>query len=420
MTLVGAVRALALICTSLAAILTLHVSGLRPVLANPPQDITQASWNIDGWSGDELARIRSLWIGNLPKLPPDLTNKYADDERAADFGHRLFFDRRLSSNGKVACATCHNPALNFTDGRKLSAGVGTTNRNAPTIIGTAYNNWFFWDGRKDSQWSQALASIENPLEHNMPRGRVVDVLRRSADYRDRYQALFGPLPAPDDKAGVDRAFANVGKAIAAYERKILPAPTKFDRYAKAMIERRKPAEADLLSLDESLGLKTFITDVRGRCMHCHNGPLFTNQSFHNIGVERSGPNADPMGRASGIIKVMQDEFNCRSKFSDAKPEQCAALEFARTKGDDLIGAFKTPTLRYLAKAGPYMHNGSQRSLEDVTWHYRTTPRAAIGKSELEPFVITDTEFVQIEAFLLTLDGKTAASAKWLQAPGSLY
>ncbi|MGE3246903.1 MAG: cytochrome-c peroxidase [Beijerinckiaceae bacterium] len=415
-----AVRALSLSCAALAAVLALHSAGLRPGIAETSSgaDITRAAWNVDGWDAEELAKIASLSIGALPKLPPDPTNKYADDERAAEFGHRLFFDTALSSNGQVACATCHSPVRNFTDGRKLSVGVGITNRNAPTIVGTAYNTWFFWDGRKDSQWSQALASLENPKEHNMPRAKVVGVLRASADYRKRYTEIFGPLPAEGDKAGIDRAFANVGKAIAAYERKILPGPTKFDRYAQAMIERRKPGAKDLLTLDESLGLKTFITDVRGRCMHCHNGPLLTNGSFHNIGIRRNEPARDAQGRAKGVTAVLKDEFNCLSRFSDARPDQCQALKFVRTDGADLAGAFKTPSLRYLGKAGPYMHNGSQRSLEDVTWHYRTTPIADVGKSELEPFVITDTEFVQIERFLLTLDGKIAADPKWLQAPGS--
>lgn len=387
-----------------------------PVNAQTEGDITTRKWNVDGWSAEELAKIRNLWIGNLPKLPADPTNKYADDPRAADFGHKLFFDTRLSSNNKVACATCHQPGRNFTDGKPLAAGLGTTARNAPTIIGAAYNKWFFWDGRKDSQWSQATASLENPLEHNMPRGKVVDVLRRSADYRERYTAIFGPLPAHDDKEGITRAFVNVAKAIAAYERRILPAPSKFDRYAEALINRRVPAPKDRLTLDESQGLKVFIADQRGRCLQCHSGPMFTNQSFHNIGVQFRGPKSGELGRSAGVKALQKDEFNCLSNYSDAKPEQCSELRFLRTEGKDLVGAFKAPTLRYLGKSGPYMHNGSLRSLEDVTWHYRTTPIAGVGRSELDPFVITDTEFVQLEKFLLTLDGPIAADPKYLRAP----
>jgi cytochrome c peroxidase len=395
--------------------LALNLAG-SPVKAGSEGDNVSQSWNVDGWSAEELTKIRSLWIGNLPKLPADPTNKYADDPRAADFGHKLFFDTRLSSNGKIACATCHQPSLNFTDGRKVAVGLGTTARNAPTIIGAAYNHWFFWDGRKDSQWSQATASLENPLEHNMPRDKVVDVLRRSADYRERYTELFGPLPAHDDKEGITRAFTNVAKAIAAYERKLLPGPSKFDRYVKALIQRKVPAPEDRLTLDESQGLKVFIADQRGRCMQCHNGPMFTNQSFHNIGVQFRGPVSAEQGRIAGVKLLVKDEFNCASKYSDAKPEQCSELKFLRTSGRDLLGAFKAPTLRYLSKSGPYMHNGSLKTLEDVTWHYRTTPIAGVGRTELDPFVITDTEFVQLEKFLLTLDGPIAADPKYLRSP----
>ncbi len=402
--------------TALAAL----TAGVSVPFMAPAQDktsVARAPWNVDGWNKEELRKMRGLWIGNLPPLKPDPTNKYGDDPRAAEFGHLLFFDTRLSSNGKIACATCHKPALNFTDGKKLAIGVGITNRNAPTVIGAAYNRWFFWDGRKDSQWSQALASIESTKEHNMPRLQVVHVLRRSADYRKRYQSIFGPLPARDDREGITRAFVNVAKAIAAYERKLLPAPAKFDRYVKALIDKRKPAPDDRLTLDESQGLKVFLSDQRGRCIQCHNGPLLSNQSFHNIGVPFPGKGGDEKGRIAGIKALLGDEFNCLGKYSDARPQDCKQLKFLRDKGPDLVGAFKSPTLRYLSKSGPYMHNGSMRTLEDVTWHYRTSPRAGLDKSELEPFVITDTEFVQLEAFLHTLDGPINAPKKFLKAPG---
>ena len=98
----------------------------------------------------------------------------------------------------------------------MSRGVGSTIRNAPTVVGAAYSPWFFWDGRKDSQWSQALGPLENPVEHGMTRADVVRLVRRDADYRRRYGGIFGPVPEPDDHDGVSGAFANIGKAIAAY------------------------------------------------------------------------------------------------------------------------------------------------------------------------------------------------------------
>jgi cytochrome c peroxidase len=371
------------------------------------------------WSPSELKILRSLTLSSLPKLPPDPSNKYADDPNAADFGHRLFFDTRLSSNGGVGCVTCHRPALNFTDGLKVSVGVGVTDRNAPTVVGAAYNTWFFWDGRKDSQWSQALGSIENPREQNMPRDRYIETIRVNPDLAQDYTALFGPLPAAGDRDGINRAFSNIGKAIAAYERRIMPGPAKFDRYVDAILAGRKPALQDQLTLDESQGLHVFISEQLGRCVRCHNGPLFTDGQFHNIAVFGPAPATGDEGRAAGVEAAIADEFNCKSRYSDARPDDCTALKSARPHEPALLGAFKTPTLRNLSKTAPYMHIGSRRSLNDVMWHYRTLPTARVGKIELDSFTITGAEFDQLEAFLRTLDGTIDAPAKYLRPPAPL-
>jgi len=368
------------------------------------------------WTAAELEILRSLTLSSLPTLRPDPSNRYSENPRAADFGHRLFFDTRLSSNGKVACVTCHRPERDFTDGRALAAGVGVTPRNAPTIVGAAYNIWFFWDGRKDSQWSQALASIENPLEHNMPRERIVETIRTIPDLSHDYVAIFGPLPTADDRDGINRAFANIGKAIAAYERRIMPGPAKFDRYVDAILAGRRPALKDELTLDERQGLHIFISDQLGRCLRCHNGPLFTNQHFHNIGIAEPTRHDLEEGRIAGVEIALRDEFNCLGRYSDAQPEDCAELTFARRHSPELRGAFKVPTLRNLPKTAPYMRVGDRRALEDVMWHYRTLPRARVGKSELNDLPITQTEFDQLEAFLRTLDGPINAPAAYLRPP----
>ncbi len=370
------------------------------------------------WSPAELEILRTLTLSSLPKLPPDPSNRYADDPRAAAFGHRLFFDTRLSSNGAVGCVTCHNPGLNFTDGRKVSVGVGVTNRNAPTIVGAAYNIWFFWDGRKDSQWSQALGSIENPREQNMPRDRLIEKIRANADLSREYTAIFGPLPAAGDRDGINRAFANIGKAIAAYERRIMPGPSRFDRYVDAVLAGREPAPQDQLTLDETQGLHVFISDQLGRCLRCHNGPLFTNEHFHNIGVSETVPTEGDKGRLAGVEIAVADEFNCAGKYSDAGPGDCAELKFARRHSPELLGSFKVPTLRNLSKTAPYMHIGNRRSLNDVMWHYRTLPPARLGTTELDSFTITEAEFDELEAFLKTLDGTIEAPAGYLSPPAS--
>ena len=144
------------------------------------------------WSEDELATLRGLWIGSLQPLPVDPSNKYADDSRAAAFGQKLFFDTRFSSTSEVACATCHLPDQLFQDGIPLSHGVGTTDRRAMTLIGTAYSPWFFWDGRKDSQWAQALGPMESPVEHGSNRTYYAHIIDQY--YRAEYESIFGAMP----------------------------------------------------------------------------------------------------------------------------------------------------------------------------------------------------------------------------------
>lgn len=370
----------------------------------------------DGWNADERAALRSLWIGSLPKSPPHSSNEFANSVPAADFGHRLFFDNRLSLNNLVACASCHLPEKAFTDGRKLAHGIGQTRRNAPTVIGAVYSPWLFWDGRKDSLWSQALAPFENPVEHGTSRAKVLSVVRQDPDYRRRYRQLFGPLPKKGDRAGETRAFVNLGKAIAAYETALRPGPSKFDRYVEAILNHRKPAPADQFSIEEIAGLKAFISENQGQCMRCHNGPMFTDNHFHNIGSQEFGADANERGRAAGIKLALADESNCRSPFNKSTRKDCAELRFAKRKGPDLIGAFKTPTLRFLTKTAPYMHVGQYTSLEDVIWHYRDVPPATIGESELRRLIMSDAQFRQIEDFLRTLDGPIAAPARYLRAP----
>jgi cytochrome c peroxidase len=378
-----------------------------------------ADWH-DGWSKDERAVLRSLWIGSLPKAAADPSNAVADIPAAADFGHRLFFDKRLSQNGEVACASCHLPELAFTDGRKLARGVGQTKRNAPTIIGSAHIPWLFWDGRKDSLWSQALGPFENAVEHGTTRATVVGFLRRDTGYRRRYRALFGAIPEAGDGRGIDRAFANMGKAIAAFERTIMPGPAKFDRYVEAILNDKKPAPADRFSLDEIAGLKVFISENQGQCIRCHNGPMFTDNQFHNIGSHIVGEKDSEQGRAVGVELALLDKTNCRSQFNDAsKPGSapaCAELRFAKRHAEELLGAFKTPTLRFLGKTAPYMHAGQFQTLEDAIWQYRDVPRAIVGKTELQRLTMTNSQFFQIEDFLATLNGPIRAPAKYLKPP----
>lgn len=365
------------------------------------------------WSEAEVMLIRSLWIGSLPPVPADPTNAVADDPRAARLGQRLFFDTRLSANGAVACATCHQPELLFTDGLDVAQGIGRGERHTMGLVGLAYSPWMFWDGRKDSLWAQALAPLESPVEHGGDRRQFADLLASDKQYRTAYEALFGELPDLSKQGAITEVFVNMGKAIAAYERLLLPGAGQFDRYAEALLANNASHPESILSDDELAGLRLFIGEAQ--CINCHNGPLFTNNEFHNTAVLPVAGKIPSLGRVGAIRDVNTDPFNCLGDFSDDPGGRCSELRFAR-KGDELIGAHKTPSLRNVGLTAPYMHAGQMNSLADIIDQYSRAPLALVGHNEAKPLGLSRKERKQLEAFLHTLDSPIATSPEWLQAP----
>lgn len=386
-----------------------------------------------GWSDEEVETLRSLSISELEPLPADPTNRYGDDSAAVELGHALFFDTRLSGNGQVSCGSCHDPQRQFQDGLPLARGVGRTDRRTMPIVGAAYSPWMFWDGRKDSQWAQALGPLESPVEHGGTRAQYAHVI--AEHYRERYERVFGPLPAldgvprragpiadsaaraaweampPEKRDEVTRVYANLGKAIAAYERRLHPGAGRFDRYVEQVAS---PGRADgILSADEEAGLRLFIG--RANCTQCHNGPLLTDDHFHNTGIPAVPGLPDDLGRAAGARQVLGDEFNCLGPYSDARPEQCAELRFLVPEGEALVRAYKTPSLRGVAARAPYMHAGQIGTLEEVVAHYDRAPAAPAGHSEIRPLRLSARERAQLVAYLRTLDAPVNAP-RWLLEP----
>ena len=391
------------------------------------------------WSPAELEQIAALWIGSLEPPPASPTNRVADDPLAARFGHSLFFDTRFSANGGISCATCHQPHRGFTDGLQKGVALGRSRRNTPSIVGAAYSPWFYWDGRKDSLWSQALSPLEDPAEHGGNRLQIVRTIANDATYRAAYEQVFDTLPdvsdtdrfpaaaAPDldpeldsawrgmteaDRRIVNRVFANIGKALAAYERKLVPGPSRFDTYAASLATDSVDAPA-AFSNDEAQGLKLFIGEAR--CTECHNGPLFTNNEFHNTGVLSYPGDLPDRGRSDGLRLLRADIFNCFGPYSDAADGDCSELEFAR-EGIELIGATRTPSLRNLRYGAPFMHRGQIATLADVVEHYDRAELAMIGHNEAKPLSLNRRERRQLEQFLLSLSADPAVDPAWLQAP----
>ena len=388
------------------------------------------------WNAEQLAQLQELSLASLPPLPADPSNRVADDERAAELGQRLFFDQRLSANGKVACATCHLPDKQFQDGTPLAQGVGTTDRRTMSIIGTARSPWQFWDGRKDSQWAQALGPLESAVEHGGDRTQYVHLL--AAHYRAEYEAIFGAMPDlrglpkhagpvadPEANAAwralpqaerdkVSGVFANLGKAIAAYERRIEPGPSRFDAYVEAAAAGDSAKMQATMSRDEVAGLKLFLG--KAQCVQCHAGPLFTNNEFHNTGVPAARGLPADSGRLAGAKQVLQDEFNCLGPFSDARPQQCGEIRFLATDNAVQMRQFRVPSLRNVAQRAPYMHAGQFATLREVVAHYNRAPAAPQGHGELQPLGLSTGEIDQLVAFLGTLSGPVKADSRWLQSP----
>ncbi len=375
------------------------------------------------WSAEEHGLIASLALSELGPVPQDPSNRVADDPRAVDLGRAIFSDTRFSANGAVSCASCHLPDRQFQDDLPLGRGVGTTGRRTMPIAGMAHSPFLFWDGRKDSLWSQALGPMESAVEHGGDRTQYAHLIATA--YQEPYEALFGALPELDhlprkagpvqdpdataawqemreeDRKAVSEVFANIGKAIAAFERTINPASTRFDAYVAAL---STGSGADILTGDEIEGLRLFIG--KGECVNCHNGPLLSDNHFHNTGVA-AGPGApEDAGRAEGALLVRDDPFNCLGPFSDAAPDDCTELRFMVVGGPDDQGAFKTPSLRGAASRAPYMHAGQVETLDAVLRHYQSAPEAKIGHSELRPLDLGATELHQIAAFLATLEPLT--------------
>jgi len=389
------------------------------------------------WSKMELRSIRSLRLGALPAVPPDPSNRYADDAQAAELGHRLFFDARFSVDDRVSCATCHKPDRLFQDGLPRARGLGLDDRRTPSIVGAAYSPWLNWDGSADTLWAQATGPFEEAIEMGGDRTFAAHLIARH--YRRRYEAVFGPLPAdlarlprhagPSgdaatrsawrsmsavDRRSVSRVLANMGKAIEAYERKLNPGPALFDRYAQAVLSGHPGRAKTIYSGDQVEGLRLFIGAAG--CIDCHNGPLFTNEAFENTGVPPAfGLSPDP-GRQVGVKLVLKDPFNSAGSFSDAPPGAPTRLGTAVTSSPSLAGQFKTPSLRNVADIAPYMHAGQFATLQQVVDFYSRAPAAPLGRSLLRPLGLTSQEKAQLVAFLRTLSGPLAGDPKWLAPP----
>jgi cytochrome c peroxidase len=294
-----------------------------------------------------------------------------------------------------------------------------------------YGRWFFWDGRADSLWSQALKPLENPREQGFSRLQVAHLLESDLRLRPLYEQVFGRLedlrdpgrfpqkgrPVPEnpgsplekawtgmaeaDRLTVDRIFSNVGKALEAYERRLVSRRSPFDVFVEGL---RTGDRAKMASLSPSarLGLKIFVG--KGNCRLCHSGPTFTDGEFHNLGIPplRGGPT--PL-RYGAIAEIQRDPFNGKTQFSDDREAGARKLDYL-VNLPDTWGQVKTPGLRNVAKSGPYMHQGQFKTLEEVVQFYSVLKgMLQAGHHErtiLLPLFLEEAESAGLVAFLESL------------------
>lgn len=350
------------------------------------------------FSPAELERIASHgpWP---PAWSPDSGNRASGNAAAIRLGHDLFFDPRLSANGRVACATCHRPAQGFQDGRATGRGLAGGSRNTPGLLNLRHQRWFGWDGGHDNLWSASLRPILDRREMGGSAARTARVLRGNAALACHYTEAFGTAPKARDAA----LLVNVAKAIAAWQETLVSPPAAFDRFRDALAGKDAEGVAAYPAAARR-GLRLFLG--RGQCATCHAGPLFSNGEFADIGVPFfiGARGVDP-GRQGGIKRLLANPYNLLGTHNDdTTRENTVGTKFLRPEHRN-FGEFKVPGLRNLTLTAPYMHNGSLATLRDVVRHYSELDEDRLhadGERILKPLRLSDAESADLVAFLESL------------------
>ena len=324
-------------------------AGSGSVQASPSGHAPHGTVTIDGVTVPD--------VGPLPTVVP-IPSSNLNYTAKIELGKQLYFDGRLSKNNAISCAFCHNPGTGFADPRQTSIGVGggVGGRQSPTVYNTGLNHVQFWDGRARSLEEQAIGPIHNPVEMAETHEHVVGKLGKIKGYQQQFRAVFG----------TDVNLQGIAEAIAAYERTVLSTNSAFDKY---VLGAQK-------AMDEAAVRGLALFKGKARCILCHNGPNFTDNQFHNLGVPQVGPMKEDLGR------------------------------FAVSRAEKDRGAFKTPTLRSITETAPYMHDGAFKTLEEVVEFMDQGGGSNPNLSPLvKPLNLTAEEKSDLVAFLKALAGE---------------
>ena len=314
------------------------------------------------------ADVQAKPLAALPSAPPCPASAPCT-EASRVLGKQLFFERRLSGSGQLACASCHDPDLGWADGRRQAIGhnrqVG--DMNSPTVVNSGYLQRLFWDGRVDSLEQQAMASWLNPVEMAGNPAAAIATLERIPGYAELFAQAYGDATISSER---------IVEAIASFSRSLTLTNTRFDQFMRG--------DTDALDEQEIQGLHLFRT--KARCMNCHNGPLLSDQSFHHLGTS-----FHTVGNFKGRYQVTRDVSE--------------------------VGAFRTPPLRGVGKTAPYLHTGMATDLDmllslyNMGWWQNAeipdsgddTPQAQLSPL-IRPLQLEADELAALKAFLLSLNG----------------
>ncbi len=294
----------------------------------------------------------------LPDAPYPENNK--PSEARVELGKMLYFDPRLSGDQNMSCATCHNPALGWSDALPTARGVNSMvlGRASPTIVNSAYNTIMMWDGRKKDLEDQAMGPLEADVEMNADFTKMLPWIKKNPEYQQLFAAAY-----PGEEIGKE----TMAKAIATFERTVIMNDSPFDKWLAG--------DKSAMSEQQLRGFEIFVNPSKGNCAVCHSAPNFTDNGFHNLGLASFGDKEPDVGRfAQKPLKMMK-------------------------------GAFKTPQLRGVTHTAPYFHDGSAKTLMEVVEHYA---KGGEVKTNLSPNVktlnLTQQDKEDLVAFMQALTG----------------
>jgi cytochrome c peroxidase len=387
------------------------VGGHGIALGEPPG--TTPAPDTPGPSHGALAMDRQEamlagWLGASPtaSAPPGVAPSFwrwllPHDNLPAEariaLGRKLYFDPRLSRDGTVACATCHDASRGFTDRRSTSEGIRDQvgKRNAPTTVNAVFFSSQFWDGRAASLEEQATLPIVNPIEMGQPDGNAAAAaLSGDAEYRKAFQAAYGRAVNYQD----------IGRAIASFERTLVFIDAPFDRFAGG--------DASAISDEARAGWALF--NGKARCVACHqlsaSSPVGTDSRFHNVGVSARHEEFEKL--ANKAVEVLAKDSSKEELDRLALETDVSELgRFVVTRNPSDIGAFKTSQVRNVGITAPYMHDGSMATLWDVIDHYNKGGEAnPYLDGGIEPLNLSEAEVDDLVAFLFTLTDDRFADA----------